>query len=149
MNGTSIRKSEYVSKSEKNVFFARKMVTLFQNSVVGEIQFSQKSLTRREKQPHNPSTTSPCATNPYNLMLLLEAPQSAEDKIRNFFLINLIFFLVSRVETKIRCVRGDRDSRCQNESPIPDLSTAPKFVSLARVVGDINDVNFLKNAKVN
>ena len=67
----------------KMFFFARKMVTLFQNSVVGEIQFSQKSLTRREKQPHNPSTTSPCATNPYNLMLLLEAPQSAERPRRN------------------------------------------------------------------
>ena len=31
--------------------FAQKMVILFQNSVFGESQFSQKSLTNRRKQP--------------------------------------------------------------------------------------------------
>ena len=33
-------------------FFAQKIVTLCQNSVFGEIQFSQKSLTDRTMQPH-------------------------------------------------------------------------------------------------
>ena len=34
----------------KTFSFAQKMVILFQNSVFGEIQFSQKSLTNRKKQ---------------------------------------------------------------------------------------------------
>ena len=36
----------------KMFFFAQKMVKLFQNSVFGEIQFSQKSLTSRKMQHH-------------------------------------------------------------------------------------------------
>ena len=36
----------------KMFFFAQKMVILFQNSVFGEIQFSQKSLINRKNQPH-------------------------------------------------------------------------------------------------
>ena len=52
MNHTSIRKSEDVSKTEKNVFFAQKIVKIFQNSGFAEIQFSQKSLIDIKNQPH-------------------------------------------------------------------------------------------------
>ena len=41
-----------VSKTEKNVFFAQKIVIVFQSSVCGEIQFSKKSSTKQKKQPH-------------------------------------------------------------------------------------------------
>ena len=36
----------------KMISFAQKMVILFQNSVFGEFQFSQKSLINRKNQPH-------------------------------------------------------------------------------------------------
>ena len=39
----------------------------------GEIQFSQKSLTHRETTPY-PYTTSPYATNPNIILLVLKAP---------------------------------------------------------------------------
>ena len=77
--------------------FAQKMVILFQNSVFGEIQFSQKSLI------------SSGATNPYNILLLLQAPAQR-----------------CRKKAKIleKGARGDKGSPEQNESPIPDLSNA-------------------------
>ena len=58
-NGTSITKSEYVSKTEKNEVFLQQMCILFQNSVFGEIQFYQKSVTHGEKQTPFPSKTRP------------------------------------------------------------------------------------------
>ena len=54
--------------------FTQKMVILFQNSGFGEIQFSQKSLTNRKKATPYPSTTRPLATNPNDILLLLQAP---------------------------------------------------------------------------
>ena len=41
-----------MSPNLRRKFFAQKMVILLQNSVFDEIQFSQKSLTNRRKQPH-------------------------------------------------------------------------------------------------
>ena len=41
-----------ISKAEKIVFFAQKIVMFSQNSVFDEIQFSQKSLINRKNQPH-------------------------------------------------------------------------------------------------
>ena len=102
--------------------FAQKMVILFQNSVFGQIQFSQKSLTNRKKETPYPFTTSACATHPNNILLLLKAPaeraaQSAE----------LPRSGGTGKETKIleKGTRSDRGSPEQNESPIPDLSNAP------------------------
>ena len=43
---------EYVSKAEKNVFFAQKLAIFSQNSVFDETQFLRKSLIKRKKQPH-------------------------------------------------------------------------------------------------
>ena len=65
-----------VSRTEKNGCFYKKTI-LYQNSVFGEIQFSQKYLINRKKTT-NPSTTSPCETNPNNILFLLQAP-----KVRN------------------------------------------------------------------
>ena len=56
----------------------QKKTILYQNSVFGEIQFSQKFLINRKKPTTNPSTTNPCATNPNNILFLLQAP-----KVRN------------------------------------------------------------------
>ena len=69
-----------VSKADKNGFFAQKIVIFSQNSVFDEIQFSQKSLINRKKITY-PSTTSPGATNPYNI-LLLQAPAQRDRKKR-------------------------------------------------------------------
>ena len=41
-----------MSPNLRKTFFVQKMVTIFQNSFFGEIQFSQKSLANRTKQPH-------------------------------------------------------------------------------------------------
>ena len=70
------------------------MVILFQNAVFGEIQFSQKSLTNRKKQPLTLSRK-----------VLVHEPEN-ETKILE------------------KGVRGDKGSPEQNESPIPDLSIA-------------------------
>ena len=62
----------------KLFYVAPKMVIFFQNSVFGEIQFSQKSLTNRKKTTPYPFTTCLSATNPNNILLLLQAPRAAD-----------------------------------------------------------------------
>ena len=94
-----------VSKTfQKNGFFLQKMVILFQHSVFGEIQFTQKSLTHREKQSRTLQQIL-VSRNPNNITLLLQAPARRNQNSENG-------------------ARGDRDSPDQNESPIPDLSNA-------------------------
>ena len=48
----ALEKVKMTPKRNKMSFFAQQMVMLFKTSVFGEIQFSQKSLTNRTKQPH-------------------------------------------------------------------------------------------------
>ena len=88
--------------------FAQKMVILFQNSVFGEIQFSQKSLVNRKNQPH---------TLPQQLL------------VQQTLIIFCCYYKPPRSgphEAKIleKGARGDRGLPEQNESPIPDLSNA-------------------------
>ena len=95
--------------------FAQKMVILFQNSVFGEIQFSQKPLTNRKKQPLPFHDKSLCNKPQYNILLLLQVPaQNGQEAA------------VSEKETKIlrNGTRGDRGSPDHNESPIPYFSNA-------------------------
>ena len=61
--------------------FAQKIDILSQNSVFDEIQFSQKSLITRKKSTRCPSTTSLGATNPYSILLLLQAPAQQAARI--------------------------------------------------------------------
>ena len=93
--------------------FAQKLVILFQNSVFGEIQFSQKSLINRKNQPH----TLPQQLLVQQTLIIFccyyKPPRSGPHE-------------VPEKEAKIleKGARGDRGSPEQNESPIPDLSNA-------------------------
>ena len=84
--------------------FAQKMVILFQNSLFGEIQFSQMSLPIEKAAPY-PSTTSACATNPNNILLLLQAPRSGPHVVQKCREAE-----IPEKETKIleKGARGDR-----------------------------------------
>ena len=63
-----------ISPKLRKMGFLHKKVIFSQNSDFDEILFSQKSLINRKKPTSYPSTTSPGATNPYNILLLLQAP---------------------------------------------------------------------------
>ena len=69
----ALEKGKMSPKLRKMFFFAQKIVIFSQNSVFDEIQFSQKSLINGKKPTTNPSTLSPGATNPNNILLLLQA----------------------------------------------------------------------------
>ena len=101
--------------------FAQKMVILFQNSVFGEIQFSQKSLVNRKNQPH----TLPQQLLVQQTLIIFccyyKPTRSGPHEVRNCRKA-----AVPEKEAKIleKGARGDRGLPEQNESPIPDLSNA-------------------------
>ena len=70
----ALEKRNMYPKLIKWGFFAQRTDIFFQNSVFDEIQFSQKSLINRKKSTSCPSTTRSGATNPYSILLLLQAP---------------------------------------------------------------------------
>ena len=125
--------------------FAQKMVILFQNSLFGEIQFSQKSLTNRKKQPFTLSRQVLVQQTPIMSCCYYKPPHCRNN--------------VPEKETEIleKGARGDRGSPKQNKSPRPDLSNALEFVSLVHVVVEIlilkicysNFLKICKNAQVN
>ena len=70
--------AQALEKTEETIgFFAQKMVKLFEKLyfVFGEIQFCQKSLTHRKKQPHSlPQKVLVQQSPPNIILLLLQAP---------------------------------------------------------------------------
>ena len=70
----ALEKGNISPKLRKMGFLHKKRVIFSQNSDFDEILFSQKSLINRKKPTTYPSTTSPGATNPYNILLLVQAP---------------------------------------------------------------------------
>ena len=126
--------------------FAQKMVILFQNSVFGEIQFSQKILSCSKNQPDMLAQQVLTQQIPIKFCYY-DPPRSGLHEAA-----------VLEKETKIlkEGARGDRGSPEQNESPIPDISNALYFVSLVRVVLEILlfkkkiiILKICKNAQVN
>ena len=82
-----------MSPKLRNCFLKKKIVILFQNSVFGEIQFSQKFLTHKEKKPHT----------------LL---QGLVRQVRN---------VPEKTKIQKTGARGDRGSPDQNERAVSDL----------------------------
>ena len=69
----ALEKGNISPKLRKMGFLHKKRVIFSHNSDFDEILFSQKSLINRKKTTY-PFTTSPGGTNPYNILLLLQAP---------------------------------------------------------------------------
>ena len=105
----------------KRFSFAQQMVKHFQNSVFGEIQFSQKSLINGKNQPHILSQQVLVQQTPIIACCYHKPPRSGPHKVRN-----CREAAVPEKEPKIleKGARGDRSSSEQNESPRPDISNA-------------------------
>ena len=88
----------------------RKMVTLFQSSLFGEIQFSQESSTNRKMQPNTLSQQVLGQQSPIICCFYYKPTRSGDTEKKTIILEN--------------GARGGRGSPEQNKSPIPDLSNA-------------------------
>ena len=150
----ALEKGNISPKLRKMGFFAQKNVIYSQNSVFDEIQFSEKSLINRKKQPQILPQQVLVQQIPIKFCCYYKPPRSGPHEVRN-----CPEAAVPEKDTKIlkEGARGDRGSPDQNESPISDLSNALQFVPLVHVVSKILVIeNFLsiflkisKNAQVN
>ena len=88
-----------------------------------------------KKATQYPSTTITQATNPNNILLLLQAPEVG----------NCRKAAIRVKETKFlkNGAHGDRGSPDHYESPMPDLSNAPESTCLVCLVVEIKDLKFL------
>ena len=73
-----------VSQNLGKVFSFAQNWFYFSKTVFGEIRFPQKSLINRKMQPLTLSRKKPCATNPNNLLSLLQSPtkRAARKKLK-------------------------------------------------------------------
>ena len=120
---------------EKGFLLHKKGYFFFQNSVFGEIQFSQKSLTNSKKQPLTLSRQVLVQQTPIIACCYYKPPRSGPHEVRN-----CREAAVPEKEPKIleKGARGDRSSPEQNESPRPKLfkRTIVRFPG-TRSCGDI------------
>ena len=102
-------------KLRKMGFSAQKIVIFSQISVFEEIHISQKSSINRKNPTTYPSTTSPGATNHYNILLNLGIAQKQKRREEFFTIIKKTHqFQLSKVPTRSHPILGKRISYIEN-----------------------------------